>query len=383
MHKPRVLIAMATSILGGPGKGLVQFLRHGGLEGCQPWIIDYHAECRQKETDFEKAIKVTGGTLVPLRQRKTFDIGLVKQAFDLVRKQKITLLQSHGYKSHVLCGLLKQKTGLPWLAFVHGWTRENLRIRAYTALEHILLFGADEVVGVSESLRLRLLPPIRRRCRVIPNALAEEELQANCFRDEVRSALRVPEDAILVGIVGRLSPEKGHRVFLRALSAARQHDPRLWGLIMGDGQERQTLETEAQRLGIERVCVFTGHVNNTANLYSAMDMQVLSSFTEGMPNVILEGMYMGLPVIATRVGGVPEVVEENRTGILINSGDEDALAESMLKLSASPEQREVMGRAGTERIRAHFSPRIRTGRILKLYHEILANKPRREGPTED
>lgn len=372
MKKPRVLIAMASGILGGPGKGLVQFFRHGGLEGCSPLVINYRITSeRDEKTDFVRAIQKSGAPMASLLQRKLLDPSLVSQALELVRAHDINILQSHGYKSHLLCWLLRRKTGLPWLAFVHGWTRENMRIRLYTALEHCLLLRADEVVAVSESLRSRLLPPVRKRCRVIANALALEEMTTECSRSAIRKQLGYNEEDLVIGIVGRLSPEKGHKLFLHALAAARQKEPRLRGLIVGDGQERAALVEEVKQLGLENFCLFTGHVSKPAPYYLAMDIQAMPSFTEGMPNAALEGMSMGLPLVATRVGGIPEVLVDKETGILIPPDHEKAFIEAILALAASPEQREAMGRAALERIQSVFSPDVRANRILDLYREIL------------
>lgn len=373
MKKPRVLIAMASNILGGPGKCLVQFFRHGGLEGCSPLVINYHiASSHDEKTDFVRAIQGSGAPMASLIQRKTLDPGLVSQALELVRAHDINILQSHGYKSHVLCWLLRRKTGLPWLAFVHGWTRENMRIRLYTALEHCLLLRADEVVAVSESLRSRLLPPVRKRCRVIANALAPEEMATECTRSAMRKELGYSEEDLVIGIVGRLSPEKGHKLFLHALAEARRKNPCLRALIVGDGQEKAALTEEAKQFEVEDVCLFTGHVGKPAPYYLAMDIQVMPSFTEGMPNAALEGMSVGLPLVATRVGGIPEVLVDGETGILIPPGDKKAFVDAILALAASPEQRKTMGRAGLERIQTFFSPDARANRILNLYREILA-----------
>lgn len=368
--KPRVFIALATGILGGPGKGLAQFLSYGGMEGCFPLVIDYLRGFEQGETEFVRTIRGTGATVAPLRQTKTFDMGLVDQAVTLIKKHDITILQSHGYKSHVLCWLLSRKTGLPWLAFVHGWTRENLRMRVYTGIEHAMLFLPDEVVAVSESLRSRLLGPVRRRCRVIPNAVSPDELLVDPARD-VRRELGIASDAVVAGVVGRLSPEKGQDVFLRALAQARKQDARLVGLLVGGGQEEERLRTLVSELGLDGYCFFSGHVQGMGAWYKAMDIQVMPSFTEGMPNAALEGMLMGLPVIASRVGGVPEVVIDGSTGLLVPAGDEQLLARSMLDLLSSPERLAQLGAAGKARVKSEFDPAVRARRILDVYTELL------------
>ncbi len=374
MHKPKVFIAMATGILGGPGKGLEQFLRYGGLDGCQPLLIDYVTGKEKGITDFVKIMTATGATVCPLYQKKTFDPALFDQALTLVQDNDIEILQSHGYKSHLLCYLLHRKTGLPWIAFVHGWTLENLRIRAYTLLEHLLLFKASEVVAVAQSLRQRLFSPVAKRARVITNALAPQELVITESREQVRQKLGIASDALVVGLMGRLSPEKGHELFLQALAAARTQGANLHALLVGDGQEKEHLQNLVKKLQLEDFCTFTGHVRDTANYYQAMDIQVMPSTTEGMPNAALEGMYMGLPLIATSVGGIPEVVLHEETGILFPSGHVKALEAALLRLAQSPETCERMGKAGKARVEEHFNPHTRAQKILQLYKDILSSQ---------
>lgn len=369
--KPRVFIAMASTILGGPGKGLEQFLRHGGLEGCCPLMVAYTVR-PEEDTEYIAAMRATGAPVAVLRQKRTLDAGLVPQALDLIAGHGITVLQSHGYKSHVLCWLLRRRTGLPWVAYVHGWTAEDLKIRLYTALEHGMLLLADRVVAVSGSLRQRLLLPARRKCLVIPNAVAPEELRADISRETARERLGFSASDVVAGVVGRLSPEKGHAVFLRAFARARSAVPRLRALIVGDGQEGERLKALARELCLTDACRFTGHVRGMAACYSAMDLLALPSFAEGMPNAALEAMYMGLPVIASRVGGVPEVVEHGKSGLLVGAGDEKALENALTRLAVAPEARAAMGEAGSARIRARFIPEERTRSMLAVYRGLLS-----------
>ena len=369
--KPKVFIALASSILGGPGKGLKQFLVSGGLEKCEPLVVEYRTDASAGPSEYGLAMRSTGARVEVLRQKKRFDPGLVEQSLRLIRENGIEILQSHGYKSHVLCWILRRKTGLPWIAFVHGWTREDWKIRVYTLIEHVMLLLADEVVAVSGSLRQKLLPPVRRRCRVIPNAVAPEELAIPPEDENMRRRLGIPADALLAGVVGRLSPEKGQSVFVRALAVARQREPRLYGLLVGDGQEAGRLHDEVCSLGLEPYCLFTGHVQGLGPYYGSMDMLVLPSFAEGMPNVALEGMLMGLPVVACRVGGVPEVVVDKETGVLIAPGDVTALAQAMLELAASADLRRRLGEAGRDRMQREFTPQVRVERFMDLYRQTL------------
>ncbi len=174
MRRPRVCMLLATDRLGGPGKGLVQFLRHGGLAGCSPVVVAYEAG-EPGETEFTRAVRDTGADLRILRQRGAFDVSLIPQALRVVRDEGCEVLQSHGYKSHAVCACLHAMTGLPWVAFVHGWTAENVRVRAYRVLEQALLPLATRVVAVSDALGRSVWPAARRRMVVIPNAIDPAE----------------------------------------------------------------------------------------------------------------------------------------------------------------------------------------------------------------
>lgn len=368
--KPRVFIAMATRILGGPGKGLIQFFRNGGLESCDPICIDYMLE-NKRETDFVRAIEGAKVRIIPLRQRFTFDPGLINQALELVRQEKVNVLQSHGYKSHVLCAVLHWRTGLPWVAFVHGWTSENMKMRMYHCLEKILVSFATKVVAVSDSISRRLVFVSGDKIRVIPNAVDPAEVEIGKSVRNVRDSLDIPPRALLAGVVGRFSPEKGQTYFLRALALARERLPHLIGILVGDGSDRQTLEAEVANLGLSGAIHFTGHVTNVAEYYRAMDLVVMPSLSEGMPNVALEAMLFGKALVATRVGGIPEVVLDGVTGLIVEPRNSDQLASAMCSLLESPALLESHGRAGHQRVLDEFSPALRTRRILDLYQEVL------------
>ncbi len=367
----RVFIALATDILGGPGKGLAQFLRSGGLEGCYPLMAAYLVKADREDSEYIRAMRTTGAPVAVLRQNRVLDPGLVDQALRLVREHGITLLQSHGYKSHVLCWLLRRKTGLPWIAFVHGWTAEDMKIRLYNTLEKTMLLLPDKVVAVSESLRRRIPAPARAKCLVIPNAVDPAELAESEPRRDIRAEFGIAPDALVVGVAGRLSPEKGQHIFLRALARARMQNTRLHGLLVGGGPEMETLQKEANALGLTAHCAFTGQVNGMGPYYRAMDIQALPSFSEGMPNAALEGMLLGKALVASRVGGVPEVVRDEKDGLLLPPGDEEALAAALLRLANDAALRERLGEAGRARALAEFTPRVRAGRILNLYTALL------------
>lgn len=370
MRRPRVGIWLATDNIGGPGKGLVQFLRAGGQERCEPIVVDYDNGV-PGETEFSKAVRATGARLVSVRQRRMYDPALIGQSLRIVRDERCDILQSHGYKSHAVCACLHLVTGLPWIAFVHGWTAENVRIRAYRGLEQVLLPLATRVVAVSGALGRSLLPLARLRTQVIPNAVDPAETLCTDGVRDVRAELGIGREHVVVGVVGRFSPEKGQVHFLRSLARARGDAPQLHALLVGSGQDEASLRAEVERLGLGPHVSFTGYVTDMAPFYRAMDAVAMPSLSEGMPNVALEAMLHGLPLVASRVGGVPEVVVDGETGILVPSGDEGALAGGLVCFANDHALRLHMGAAGSRRVQKHFTPERRVEKIVDMYFELL------------
>lgn len=367
--RPRVFISLATSNLGGPGKGLLQFLRSGGFELCDPVVVDFVTESGC-ESEFARVMRLSGANVAELRQNRKFDMNLVDQAENIVKREGCQILQSHGYKSHVLCALLKRRVRLPWVAFVHGWTSENMKMHCYRLVEMGLVTLATRVVAVSEALGKRLPGIAQRKMTVIPNAVDPAELNDSSGRD-VRHELGIPGEALVVGVVGRLSPEKGQIFFLKALAQTRKQVPNAVGILLGDGQDRAMLEVEAVRWGLAGAVFFTGHVSGLGDYYRAMDLVVMPSLSEGMPNVALEAMIFAKPVVASRVGGVPEVVVEGETGFMVTAGNAESLAVALIRMLESPSRMQAMGEAGRRRALDNFSPTVRVERLLTLYKELL------------
>ena len=182
-----------------------------------------------------------------------------------------------------------------------------------------------------------------------------------------REALGIGRDEIVIGIVARLEPVKGHDVLLRAFRQVMAHHPACRLLIVGGGSLRDSLEDEARRAGITAQVTFTGPRRDIPALLSLMDIFVLSSHEEGLPISLLEGMAAALPVIATSVGSIPEVVGEGKNGFLTPPGSVDGLAAALNRLVADPVQRRGFGAAGREIIENRFNFR----HSLEAYHRIF------------
>jgi glycosyltransferase involved in cell wall biosynthesis len=231
---------------------------------------------------------------------------------------------------------------------------------------------ATRVVTVSESLKSRLPQAARRKTVVIPNAVDRAEVEPGSQARDVRAEFGIADRAVVAGVVGRLSPEKGQLCFLRALDLVRLEFPQVVGLLVGDGQDRAMLEAEAKELGLDKAVFFAGHTGCVGDFYRAMDVLVMPSLSEGMPNVALEAMMFAKPVVASRIGGVPEVVVDGETGFMAKAGDADALALALMRMLTAPRGMQVMGDAGRRRALENFSPTVRVERMLALYEQLFS-----------
>jgi sugar transferase (PEP-CTERM/EpsH1 system associated) len=215
----------------------------------------------------------------------------------------------------------------------------------------------------------RIVP--RRKLHVVPNGIDTHRFRDRGDRNLVRTALGIPPGAPLIGTVGRLCEVKRHDLLIRAFRQvhARLADARL--LLVGDGPWMGRLRELVAGLGLTDRVHFAGYQPQPAPCLQAMDVFALTSQSEGMPLVVLEAWAAGVPVVATRVGGLPELIDDGRTGILIDFGDEDAVAQAVCRLIGDPVLAGCLGEAGRDRVESRFSFRRMADEYHRQYNELL------------
>jgi glycosyltransferase involved in cell wall biosynthesis len=290
-----------------------------------------------------------------------------------LRERDINVLESHSFKAHVLASRLCGPLGLPWMAYAHGWTAETLRVRLYNALERRLLRAPDHVCVVAQPIATAIRAAGRAKpVSVVPNGLDPTEPIAPVERAAARRRYGFPDDAVVALAIGRLSHEKGVDLLLDAFAQAVAQEPRLRLLVAGDGPERPRLEAAIARAQLVDRVVLPGQVREVRSAYAAADLLVVPSRTEGLPNVVLEALDAGLPILATQVGAIPELVHEGLTGWLVPPGDVPALALGLARAAAAPDLA-GMGLLGRERILPAFSAQARLQKLFQVYATLLAN----------
>jgi glycosyltransferase involved in cell wall biosynthesis len=252
---------------------------------------------------------------------------------------------------------------------------------AFRAVERALARRTTRIVALSPAQRADLLAMgIGRpgRVDVVPLGLELDPLlEAQARRGALRRHLGLPPEAKLVGSVARLVPIKDHATLFAAAARVIQADPAVHLVVAGDGPLRAHLEALAARGGLAGRTHFLGWWEDLPALYADLDVVALSSRNEGTPVCLLEAMAAGLSVVATRVGGVRDVVRHGETGLLVPAGDPAALAAALASLLADPERRSTLGLAGRRAAYPTYDVKALVARVEAMYRELMAAEARR------
>jgi glycosyltransferase involved in cell wall biosynthesis len=235
----------------------------------------------------------------------------------------------------------------------------------------------DRVLVVSGRVREQLLasgmPPAR--VTLVHNAIVVENYRRTGRADVLEGLVGRPVAPPVAVTIGRLSAEKGHRDFVTAMGLARDRGAMISAVLVGDGPERARLETQVRELGLADRVHFTGYIQSPERVLEDVDLMVLPSYTEGLPNVVLEALMMEVPVLATRVGGTPEIVTDGESGRLVEPGRPEALAEQIVAFLHDRAGWRAMARRGQAHVRAHFDFQARTRHLERIYTELVAGRP--------
>ena len=308
----------------------------------------------------------------PLDWRMAWRVGTV------LRRWRPSIVQPHGYKAAAVAYLLR-RLGVPWpwIGFFHGFTTQppfttaSLKQRFYHWADLRLLCGAERVVVMSRA-QAHAFRHCRHRVRIIYNAALAPPPAGNPSERERLAALAGHLRRPIVGVVGRLSPEKGVDLFLDACDVLVRKGLAFSALVAGDGPERARLEARCGHLGLVARVRFLGHVDNVDVVYRNLDLVVLPSRYEGLPNTLLEALQAEVPVVATAVGAVPEVIGTSSAARVVAPDSAAALAEAIERAitqgdspSAAAARREIVTR---------FSLKHRLEAHVQLYRELLKER---------
>lgn len=242
--------------------------------------------------------------------------------------------------------------------------------------EKWLMHGTDAVIASAGSVRDFYIEQVNAdpgKVAVIYNAVDWSQLQATKTGSELRAELGVPDDAPAAGIIARLTEQKAHRVLFDAI-ASRAELSGLHVIVVGDGELRDQLKGRAEQLGLAGRVHFAGARRDLGNILGAVDMFLMPSLWEGLPLSLVLAMGAGLPVIASRVAGIPEVVQHDVTGLLVDPGDAAQLAAAMVRVVQDPALRQSLGDAARAFVLPRFGVDGYVASVTALYDRLLAEK---------
>jgi glycosyltransferase involved in cell wall biosynthesis len=359
---------MDTSVVSGPGRQLVAVAEELHHQDVEIRLIMFHRRGFPAPALAEFARERGIGCDV-VAESGRLDVRVLAQVSRLVRAHGAHVLQSHSYKPAAIAALLRRRLGIPWVGMFHGVTLEDRRVRLYNWLDRQLLRRADRIVVVSPSQR-ELFAETAHRLTVIPNAVLPSVSSARAAPPLVEAAAR-PR----IAVIGRLSHEKGVDLFLEAFARLRERGVVGTALVVGDGPDRGALEAQAAALGISGVTSFLGHRTDIDAFYEHIELVVIPSRSEGMPNVLLEAIRADVPVVATSVGAIPTVVGSRSGVLLVPPGEPGPLADAMLRGLA--ELRSNEARNGREAIAREYSLERRARLLHNLYDAVVASASHR------
>lgn len=294
-----------------------------------------------------------------------------------LRRIRADILCTSGYKPDLLGWRAARQTGVPVVSISHGWTGASFKVRCYEAADRLVLRWMDAVVAVSEAQaeKIRRASVPERLIRVIPNAIGDEAFAPadKVHAEKLRGFFAEPPRRI-VGAAGRLSPEKGFDVLVAAAAQVLQRQPDTGFILFGAGPLREDLVQQIKRLGLNGRFVLAGFRPDVTQFLAHLDLAVLASHTEGLPVFVLEACAAGIAVVATAVGGIPEVIEDGANGLLVPPGQPAALADKILALLGDDARRRLLGRRGRKKIRDQFLFTQQSERYQELFQEVKDTK---------
>ncbi len=327
--------------------------------------------------NYQHLLDAAGVPSLILERNSRWDAAKLGGLVRVLRQKRIHVLHTHLFGSNTWGRLLGKLAGVPVIIAHEHWSSKAER---EVWVDRLLYHLSDRIIvpsQASKTLVMEMEHIPERYLSVVYNGVNMAQFAP---QDDaaVREELGLAPDAMVIGSVGRLSTDKGGQDgLIRAVAAVHQTHPQVRLVFVGDGPLRVGLEALVFELGMSEIVRFTGQRADVSRLLGAFDIFVLPSLREALPIAVIEAMAMRLPVVAARIGGIPEVVEDSVTGRLVPPGDEAALVAVLAQLVADPALVARLGTAGQAHVQSRFTVEQMVGRVGQLYEELARRKIRR------
>lgn len=382
----KILSIVEATNINAVAKGVLEFYRSArelgrtapefpSIEGCAV-TFDRRRDYNGPPNDFVTAAGELGLDVELIPERRRFDLSVIPSLRSVIESRQPDLLVTHSVKSHFLVWRSRLWRKYPWVAFHHGYTDTDRKMRLYNRLDRWSLPHADRLVTVCRAFAQDLMGSTGvsvEKISVQHNAIRRQPSVSPADIETLRNRLGIADDERVVLSVGRLSREKAHIDLLDGFNRLREAKPKISCklIIVGDGSERARLEAIAASLGCKERVIFTGQVSDVHTFYALADVFVLPSHSEGSPNVLLEAMAANLPVVATAVGGVPEIVENNERALLVPPNDPPSLATAIARLLTDRELAQRLTANAALLVDTRYTPENYVRSLVEIFREVL------------
>lgn len=346
------------------------------LQGLNPERFTLTSGCLV-DGSFAQLTEELGISTLRFPMKNALDLSPLPSLITKLRQQKISLIHTHGSRANLLGRLAGRWTKIPVVSTVHSSLSQDYLSRQAAlvalGLDRLTLPLTTGIITVSEALAREVASRGGKNIRTIYNGISPlPQMEQDNYRQSLRSRFRqqwnIPRDALVLGSIARLHPTKGLDHLVEAAAQLRSHFPQLHLLIVGEGPLRSSLDQKLKEIGLSYT--LPGFIPEAYQTLPAMDLFILPSISEGMGLVLLEAMQAHLPVIATRVGGVPEVIRDNQDGILIPPSNPQAIAQACQRILEHSEIANQLIQSGLNRWQA-FSVGKMLSETEEAYLELL------------
>ncbi len=381
----KVMSVVEAATITGPAKNLLDFHASATPQDvCQVQLsfVTYHRSRTPIEPDttpneFVARSRAAGVSVDVIAERFPFDSRVITALRRVAARRAPHIIETHHVKSHFLLRLSGAWRRRGWIAWHHGYTQTDAKVKLYNNLDLWSLRAARRVITVSgafaKELQAHGVKP--ERIHVLHNSIMPDWLTPERTGDTevLRASLNIEANAKIILAVGRFSVEKALDDLVRAFSHLRHANPHLSVhlVFVGDGPQRGEIETLAASAGVENSTHFIGQVSDPAPYYAIADVLALPSLSEGSPLALLEAMGAGLPILATKVGGVPEMVQHESSALLVEPRAPTALSQALKRILTDETLSRKLSEGARQTAQTRFTPQAHRTARLAIYKEVV------------
>jgi len=377
-QRPFVLhTRIITGVGGGPEKTILNSPRFLQSHGIDSACLFMHPPGDDGFAEVESRAERAGAEVISVPDSGPIDFGAIRECIRVCRERNVTVWHGHDYKSNAIGLIVNRFHRMKLVTTVHGWVLQTKKTPLYYWVDRTSLRWYDRVICVSQDLFERCAATAIRedRLSLIQNAIVVEDYERTIPQAEAKARFGISSNRFLLGACGRLSPEKGFDLLIQAVRNVVAEGQDVGLLIAGEGPAHDELQTHIENAGLTDRVQLVGFLSDPRELFQAIDLFVLSSLREGLPNVVLEAMATGVPVLATRVAGIPAVMTHEQDGFIVDTGDVRQLEAGLRRCLDEDELRVRIAAGGKQKVVADLSFSRRMERIANVYGSLDGIRP--------